>query len=144
MDYLKKQIRDSFKMEMIGTGIYRSLASQYREDENLRKRFIEFADQEENHGRMFKEYYKKTYGEKLRSGAFWLFTGKAAALAMRLIPLEKKLKKISAAERAAVKRIEEALASGEESGFHKIIKRILPDEKAHAALYNELFSIKAV
>lgn len=140
MESLKKQIKNSYKMEMIGTGIYRSLASQYRENENLKKRFIEFADQEEKHGRMFREYYKKTFGKKLKSGSLWLFTGRTAAFAMHFIPLEKKLKKIGAAETAAVKRIEEALASGEESGFHKIIKRILPDEKAHASLYGELFS----
>ncbi|NCB47769.1 hypothetical protein EOM81_12235 [bacterium] len=139
MEDLKKRIKGSFRMEMIGTGMYRSLASQYSGKAELSGRFLEFADQEEMHGRMFRELYKKNFGKEIGSGRLWLLTGKTAAFIMRPLPLEKKMKKLSTAESDAVKRIEEALAGECEPGLRKIISRILPDEKAHAALYGEIF-----
>ncbi|HOP29776.1 MAG TPA: ferritin family protein [Spirochaetota bacterium] len=139
MEDLKKRIRESFRMEMIGTGMYRALAAQYSGKAELSRRFMEFADQEEMHGRMFRELYRKNFGEEIGSGRLWLYTGKTAAFVIRPLSLEKKMKKLSIAESDAVKRIEEALAGECEPGFRKIISRILPDEKAHAALYGEIF-----
>lgn len=139
MEDLKKRIKESFRMEMIGTGMYRTLASQYREREYLSGRFTEFAGHEEMHGRMFRELYRKNFNEEVGNGKFWQFAGKTAAFIMRPLPLEKKLKKLNTAESDAVIRIEEALAGQCEPGFRKIISRILPDEKTHAALYGEIF-----
>jgi len=139
MNNLEKKVKESFRMEMIGTGMYRALASQYREKPDLSSRFREYADQEEMHGRLFREFYRKNFKGEIGNGKFWLFAGRAAAFFMRALTLEAKLKRISAIESGAVRQIEEALSPGEDSGIFKIMRRILPDEKAHAALYRELY-----
>ncbi|HOP62403.1 MAG TPA: ferritin-like domain-containing protein [Spirochaetota bacterium] len=140
MEDLKKRIRESFRMEMIGAGLYRALATQYRNRPELKETFTEFAGQEEMHGRMFRELYRKNFGKRIGNGKFWMFTGRSAAYIMGPLPLEKKLKKLSSAESDAVKKIEETLAGECDTGLRKIIERILPDEIAHAALYGKIFS----
>ncbi len=140
MDNVKKEITRSFRMEMLGTGMYRALANQYRKNSDLSLRFLEFAEQEAMHGRLFRELYRKNYGGAIGGGKLWLAAGRIAALSMRFLPLRAKLKRIGAVEAMAVRQIEDALADGGDSGFHRVIRRILPDEKAHAALYGELYS----
>ena len=135
----KKQVKESYRMERIGTGMYRALATQYRKRPELSKRFEEFSDQENMHGRLFQEFYRKNFGKKLRGEKLWYVSGVLAAIFMKPLPLTAKLKKIGAVESQAVTTIEHALASGEDTGFHKILKRILPDEKPHAGLYAEVF-----
>ena len=139
MKELQKLIRESYRMERIGTGIYRALAAQYQKRPELSQRFEEFSDQENMHGMLFQEYHRKTFGKAMKGERLWYLAGVAGAVSMRLLPLSVKLRIIGNAEIQAVAKIETALATGEESGFHKIIKRILPDEKAHAGLYAEIF-----
>ena len=140
MNELKKQVKESFRMEMIGTGIYHALSRQYKKSPEISNSLKEFSQQEEMHGKLFKQYYKKTFGKSIKGESFWQFAGRAAAIVMRPLSLETKLKKIGAAESQAVFRIEKALAGGEDTGYHKIIRRILPDEKAHAALHGQLYT----
>ncbi len=140
MNELQKQVKESFRMEMMGTGIYRALSRQYRHDSHVSQRLKDFSDQEAMHGRLFQQYYRKTFGKTLRGEKTWLFVGKLVALMIRPMSLESKLKKIGAIENKAVKRIEDAVSTGEDNGYIKIIKRILPDEKDHASLYGELYA----
>ncbi len=43
MNNLKQTVKKSFRMEMIGTGMYRALASQYKTRPDLQSRLREFA-----------------------------------------------------------------------------------------------------
>jgi rubrerythrin len=142
MDDLKPQILRSFRMEMIGTACYENLSKQYSVRlPEISKTFSQFSGHESMHGRLFKKCYKDLYGEEIRGEKFWLFIGKLSALSQILLPLKIKLKILSVVERQAVAQIEEALASGMKSGFHTILKTILPDEKAHAGLYAAWFTM---
>lgn len=140
MNELKKQVKESFRMEMMGTGLYRALSRHYRHNPHVSQRLMDFSEQEAMHGRLFQQYYRKTFGKTLRGEKTWLLTGRFVALIMRPMSLESKLKKIGTIENKAVQRIEDALSTGEDNGYIKIIKRILPDEKAHASLYGELYT----
>lgn len=142
MKELKKHIQQSFRMEMIGTGLYGALAKQYaKQDSRLQERLQTFSDDERMHGRLFKKCNQKLFGTSPGSEGFWLFMGKIAALAMRPLPLKSKLKKLSIAEQQAVQRIEAALAGGADSPFHKLIRVILRDEKTHAGFYDEWYAV---
>ncbi|HOC58664.1 MAG TPA: ferritin-like domain-containing protein [Smithellaceae bacterium] len=138
MEALKNQIQKSFRMEMIGTGLYDALAKQYgRKDQKLGKRLQTFSNDERMHGRLFQKCSQNLFGTPPQGEALWQFVGKMAAWAMRPLPLEAKLKKLSIAEKQAVERIEKALAAGENTSFHKAIRVILRDEKTHAKFYDE-------
>ena len=141
MKKIKDQIQRSFRMEMIGTGLYGALAKQYgRQDPKLRERLQSFSDDERMHGELFKKCSQKMYGESPGGEGFWLFVGKTIALAMRPLPLKSKLKKLSLAEQQAVERIEKNMAQGDISQFHRVIRTVLRDEKIHAGFYNEWYS----
>lgn len=143
-DNLKKTIKGSFRMEMIGTGLYRGLAKQYqKKDHDLSRRFSKFSNQEAMHGRLFKNYANDKFGQRFISGFFWQAMGRLAAFFMRPMPLNKKLKKIHAAEEDAVTRIEKVLTEDLDSEYRKIMKTILPHEIAHAALYSEVYTEKS-
>lgn len=138
MKDLKKEIQRSFRLEMIGTGLYSALAKQYgRQNPNLGERLQTFSDDERMHGRLFQKCSQNLYGNAPGGEQLWHFVGKMAAWAMRPLPLEAKLKKLNIAEKHAVEQIEQALATGEDTSFHKAIQVILRDEKAHAAFYDE-------
>lgn len=141
MNEIKGLITKSYRMEMIGTGVYRSLAAQYsKRRPKLSAKFRAYADQEFRHGRMFEQCHRNAFGKEIGGGAFWRLMGRAAAQMMRALPLKAKLKKLSRVESQAVADIEKALASGDCNGLEKVLRAILPDEKAHAALYGEWFS----
>lgn len=138
----KQQIMKSFRMEMLGTGLYRSLSSQYRNSEpKLSERFSAFAGHEYMHGRLFGKHFRKTYGESLQGEKFWIFMGRVMALMTRPMSLRTKMKRLSAIESRAVADIEKSLAGGGDEGLHKILRTILPDEKTHAGLYHEVFHL---
>lgn len=140
MDAIKGLINKSYRMEMIGTGVYRSLAAQYsKRRPKLSAKFRAYADQEFRHGRMFDQCHRQAFGQNIGGGAFWRFMGRLAAFLMRALPLKAKMKKLSRVEFQAVADIEKALAGGDCNGLEKVLKAILPDEKAHAALYREWF-----
>jgi rubrerythrin len=140
MNEMQGLIAKSYRMEMIGTGVYRSLAAQYGKSRPaLGARFAAYAEQEFRHGRMFEQCHRKAFGKGLNGGAFWRFMGQVAAFTMRALPLKAKLKKLSRVESQAVADIEQALAGGNANGLEKVLKAILPDEKAHAGLYREWF-----
>jgi len=142
MDALKKAIAKSFRMEMIGTGVYRSLAAQYRQSQpKLSGKFTAYAGQEYRHGRLFDRCHQKAFGKSIGGGLFWRFMGSGMALMMRVLPLKAKMKKLSHVEAQAVADIEKALTGGEgaDSGLVQVLRTILPDEKAHAALYRQWF-----
>lgn len=138
MKDLKRQIQRSFRMEMIGTGLYSALAKQYgRQNPNLGERLQAFSDDERMHGRLFKKCSRNLFGNEPGGESLWRFVGKMAAWSMRPLSLQAKLKKLSIAEKQAVKQIEQALATGSNTSFHKTIQVILRDEKTHAAFYAE-------
>ncbi|MDA8140369.1 MAG: hypothetical protein M0036_17115 [Desulfobacteraceae bacterium] len=140
MNEMKGLIAKSFRMEMIGTGVYRSLAAQYSKSRpKLSAKFRAYADQEFRHGRMFDQCHRNAFGQNIGGGAFWRFIGRVAAFMMRALPLKAKMKKLSRVEFQAVADIEKALAGGDRNGLEKVLRAILPDEKAHAALYGEWF-----
>lgn len=141
MRKIKDHIQRSFRMEMIGAGLYDALAKQYGgQDSKLRERLHSFSNDERMHGKLFKKCSQKMYDESPGGEGFWLFVGKTIALAMRPLPLKSKLKKVSLAEQEAVERIEKILAQGNISQFHRVIRAILQDEKIHAGFYNERYS----
>ena len=141
MNDMRPKVARSFRMEMVGTGLYRSLSSQYRKKApELSQRFQTFAGHEYMHGRLFGRYFQKTYGKTLQGERFWIFMGRVAAFMMRAMPLQKKMKKLSIIEAQAVADIEKVLAVSGDDRLHKIMKTILPDEKAHAGLYREVFN----
>jgi rubrerythrin len=141
MDQMKGQIIRSFRMEMMGTGIYRSFAAQYgNKNAELAERFLKFSQDEYMHGKLFAKLFLKHYGEMIRGEGFWIFMGRVMALLMRALPLEKKMKKLSIIESQAVKRIQRELPGCENPGLTRIMKTILPDEMTHAGLYGEWFA----
>ncbi len=141
MNDMRLKVAKSFRMEMVGTGLYRALSSQYRKTEpGLSERFHTFAGHEYMHGKLFGKYFQKTYGKTLQGEGFWIFMGRVAAFMMRAMPLKKKMKKLSIIEAQAVADIEKVLAVSGDDRLNKIMKTILPDEKAHAGLYREVFN----
>lgn len=63
MEALKNQIQKSFRMEMIGTGLYDALAKQYgRKDQKLGKRLQTFSNDERMHGRLFQKCSQNLFG----------------------------------------------------------------------------------
>ena len=140
MDELKGRVIRSYRMEMIGTGLYRSFAAQHGpRDAELGKRFLKFSEDEYMHGKLFSKFFLKTYGRMLRGEGFWIFMGRMAAAMMRMSSLEKKMKKLSRIESGAVKQIQRELPVCENPGLQRILKTILPDEMDHADLYQEWF-----
>lgn len=135
----QRQVKGSFRMELIGAGMYERLASQYRKNRPISEKFIRFSRQEAMHSRLFNEYHRQNYGRSLGGERLWRLLGQIAALAMGPLPLQRKLRKISVIEEQAVHRIREVLSKGEEKGLYKIVRRILPDEMEHAALCEEVF-----
>ncbi len=136
----RKKVKESFRMECIGAGMYKSLAKQYDKDEALSGTLLEFSNQEAMHGRLFNAYYRKNFRKDAGWRYFWFFIGMILAQAMRFLSNEKKFQKIAFVETQAVKNINKMLMSGEESDILKILKRILPDEMKHARLYSEVFN----
>lgn len=127
-------------MEMIGAGLYKGLAKQYKtRNNNLSQKFIKFSNQEAMHGHLFERYSKEKFNKKFISGFFWKWLGQFMALIMRFVPLNKKLMKLQAAEQNAVVRIEKTLTENIDAEYHKILIKILPHEKDHAGLYSEVF-----
>ena len=53
--------------------------------------------------------------------------------------MKKTLKKLHLIESRAVKDIEQELLTGAPTPYLEILKKILPDEKAHARLYSQLY-----
>lgn len=140
MDELKCRIIRSYRMEMMGTGLYRSFAAQHgRRNAELGRRFLKFSDDEYMHGKLFSKFFLKTYGRMIRGEGFWIFMGRVAAAMMRMSSLEKKMKKLSRIESGAVKQIQREIPVCENPGLRRILTTILPDEMAHAALYQECF-----
>ncbi len=140
MNDMSYRITRSFRMEMMGTGLYRSLSAQYRKSEpELSRRFSEFARQEHMHGRLFEKLAQKTFGKPLRGDKFWLFMGRLTAFLMRPLSLKSKMKKLSAIESQAVADIEKVLSGSVDDGLRTVMKTILPDEKVHAGLYRQIF-----
>lgn len=141
MSEMKGLITKSYRMEMLGTGVYHSLAQQYSKSRpRLSAKFMAYADQESRHGWMFDQYYRQAFGRGLGGGGFWRFMGRMAGFMMRTLPLRAKMRRLSRVETQAVADIEKALAAGNAKGLEKVLRAILPDEKAHAALYAEWFS----
>jgi rubrerythrin len=141
MNDFKRNLKHSFKMEMIGTGIYSGLSREFRaKNPDLSKTFMEFSKQEEMHGKLFQKLFNNLYGKSFKSGFFWKITGRFAAFMMRPIPLRKKLKKLQIAEQDAVNKIEKLLKEKTEPELMKVLKVIYPHEILHASLYNELFN----
>jgi hypothetical protein len=142
MDELKKAITKSFRMEMIGTGVYRSLAAQYRKSQpKLSDKFLAYGGHEYRHSQLFEQCHQKAFGKSIGGGVFWRLMGRGMALTMRALPLKAKMKKLSRVEAQAVADIEKALAGGggADNGLMQVLQTILPDEKAHAALYRQWF-----
>lgn len=141
MEISKKQVKASFRTEMLAAGLYSALARQYgKKNSGLYQRLKEASDQEYMHGRMFNQFYKNRFNKNAGNEKIWQAAGRFAAFMMRPVSLENKLRSLSKKESAAVARIEERLKCGDDPSFLKILNRILPDEKSHAAIYGEIFA----
>lgn len=138
MDKFKKQVRSSFRSEMTGAGYYAAIAAQYgpRHSE-LGEMLRKASDDEHMHGRLFRQFYNSAFNSSPGNEKFWIAAGRLAAFLKRPVSLEKKLKELAAIESRAVKTIEAVLSGEADSPFHKILRRILPDEKHHASIYDE-------
>lgn len=140
MAVVKEAVKRAFRMEMVGAGLYRSLASQYSAKEpELAACFSRFSQDEYKHGRLFAKLFQKSTGKKLKGRLFWMMGGRMLAFFMRPLSLQSKMKKLRHIETGAVRRIEQDLPLCEDPGLARILKTILPDEKAHAALYGNHF-----
>lgn len=145
MNFTKQKTRLFFYAEMTGAGMYRAMAEQYSRKPELSSRFRLFGDQEAMHGRLFREHYRKISGKTLAGENLCMLNGKIYAYMTGLIPLRAKLKMMSLTEAIAAANIEMNLEKpdgSDGSGFYKIMKRIFPDEKAHAGLYDEIYGKK--
>lgn len=141
MDEFKKMVQSSFRTEMIGAGLYSALSRQYgRKNSTLGERLKRASEDEHMHGRLFRQFYSSAFNQNPGGEKLWMTIGGIIACLQLVIPLEKKLKTLSAIEAKAVRQIEDELKGGADSPFHKILKRILPDEKSHAAIYNEFYN----
>ncbi|TAL33630.1 MAG: ferritin-like domain-containing protein [Spirochaetes bacterium] len=141
MDNLESLVRGSFRKEMLASGLYAVLAMQYaKKNPKLGARLREAAEQEHMHGRLFKHYYFNRFNKQAGNESFWKAVGRFIAGMMTVMPLKKKLNSLSGKESDAVRMIEAALAAGLEPSYQKILRRILPDEKSHAAIYKEEYS----
>jgi rubrerythrin len=144
MEKLKPEILRSFRMEMIGTGCYETLALKFAGSKpELSQKFRKMAESERSHGVMFQKCHKNLFGSEMSGEKFWLFMGKLSAVSQALLPLRIKLKILSSVEKLAVWQIDTMLSGGGTSAFHEILRSILPEEKKHAALYDEWFGRKA-
>ncbi len=135
----QRKIRESFRMECVGAGMYTRLARQYRRHGPISEKFARFSGQEAMHGRLLSEYHRRNYGRALGGGRLWRAVGAILAIVMGPVPLKKKMKRISAIERRAVEDIRAILSGDGDEGFASIVKQILPDEVEHASLYVEIF-----
>jgi rubrerythrin len=141
MGDLKLQVRSSFRTEMFAAGLYAVLANQCsRKNALLSERLREVSEQEAMHGRLFRQYYRNSYNEEPGSEKLWTAIGKFAGGMTKFVSLEKKLKSLSEKESAAVQKIEAKLKCDDDPSYLKILKRILPDEVSHAAVYGEVFT----
>ncbi len=140
MNKLKISVKNSFRTEMIAAGLYAVLAHQYgKKNPEIGKRFSKASEEEHMHGKLFRQYFRNKFNEDAGNEKIWISAGKIAGVVMMLIPLKKKLKNLSIKESDAVKKIEYLISGNSDASFIKILKRILPDEVSHAAIYGEVF-----
>lgn len=140
MGDLKSNVKSSFRTEMIATGLYAVLAEQCsKNNPALSERLRKVSQEEHMHGRLFRQYYNNSYSEEPGNEKIWISAGKFAGRMMTFMPMKKKLKSLRDKESAAVERIEAILKCGDETSFNTILRRILPDEVSHAAVYGENF-----
>lgn len=138
---MKSKIRLSYRMELVGQGYYSRLADQYGSKyPELADKMRLFSRHEHKHSKLFAKLYSEMYGKQPGYEWIWRNIGKMAGFILRPLSLEKKLKRLSSVEKMAVKQIEKALQTGQEGGYFKVIKAILPDEERHAALYDEFIT----
>lgn len=137
---LKAKIKWSCRFEYIGAGYYFKLSESYSEDKNLSDIFKKFAKHELKHGIMFNSFYKKNYKTSLGKN-LWLYLGKFTATVQRPIPIKWKLKILSSIEGLATKQIERIIQSGNPDPYMNLLKKILPDEVAHASIYRKLYPV---
>ncbi|PKL16582.1 MAG: hypothetical protein CVV49_15460 [Spirochaetae bacterium HGW-Spirochaetae-5] len=141
MGDLKLQVKSSFRTEMFAAGLYSALADQCRrENPELGARLKKISGEEQMHGKLFRQYYFNAYKDEPGSEKLWIIIGKSAGRLIRFIPLRKKLKSLSDKEAAAVLKIEAKLKCDDDPSYQKILKRILPDEVSHAAMFGEIFN----
>ncbi len=141
MEDLKKQVKGSFRTEMVAAGLYAVLAEQYgKKNRDIYDKLKEASEQEFMHGRMFNQFMRSRWGHSAGNEKIWIALGRFAAHVMRPLSLEKKLKSLSGKESDAVNRIEQRLKCGDDPSFLKVLTRILPDEKSHAEIYGKIFA----
>lgn len=141
MEDLKLQVKSSFRTEMVAAGLYAVLAEQYgKKNRDLYDKLKEASEQEHMHGRMFNQFMRNRWGHDAGNEKAWIAAGRFAARIMRPVPLEKKLKSLGRKESEAVYRIKQRLKCDEDPAFLKVLTRILPDEKSHAAIYGKIFA----
>jgi hypothetical protein len=136
MDKMRFQLKLSYRVEMLGTGHYRSLAAGCeKKHPDLAKALKEYAEHEYEHGELFKKCYVDMYKKNPASEGFWLGVGKCMTAMSFALPLKLKLKNASLVEKLAVKQLERDIKTGAQNRYIEIAKKILPDEKKHADLY---------
>jgi rubrerythrin len=136
MNKLKFQIKLSFRVELFGTGFYRTLSKQYNQKyPTLSKMLDKAAAQEYGHSKLFNACYHELFNKKLGAEKFWLGFGSSQSYLIFALPLSLKLKLAKLTELLAVKQFERDISSGDKNKYIEIVKKILPDEKDHAEIY---------
>jgi rubrerythrin len=138
MDKLKFQIKLSYRVELFGTGFYDGLASRYRKKyPELSKKLHKYAVHEYKHSRLFNKCYADLFGKELGWEWFWRGFGRWQSYLLFALPVKLKLKMASLTEVLAVKQLERDVATGQKNKYIEIAKKIIPEEKEHANIYQE-------
>jgi rubrerythrin len=137
---MKLKLRFFRAVELFATGYFRVLSAQYTgKHPDIAKKLLEFADNEYDHSRMFGKCYLDMFGKSPGREATWIGLGKFQAFINRLLPLRLKIKIVCSLEDLAIRSILKEIESGESNKFIDVLKKILPDERKHAALYRMLY-----
>ena len=139
MNIMKMQLKWACRVEHLASGFYHSLSRRYGKNPRISEILSAFSKDELKHGLMFKKGYKVEFGKDLMGGP-WVLCGKTLAVLQYPIPLRWKLKTLSMLEYLATRLIRHELKLEEPNRYRDIVRRILPDEEKHAALYSQLYA----
>ena len=139
MNMMKIQLKWACRVEHLASGFYHTLSKRYRKQAEVSQILSQFSKDELKHGLMFKKGYRVEFGKKLIVGP-WVTLGKTLAFLQYPVPLRWKLKNLNMLESFAVKIMNHELNAKESNRYRDIVRRILPDEEAHAALYSKLYA----
>lgn len=139
MPSMKMQIRWAWRLEIMATGFYRTMAQHHADMPKLAAVFEEFGKDEFMHAGWYNHLHFQTYGKKMNSQNFWLWIGRMVAGWLRKKDLDTKLEQVSETEWKAVRALEKGIEKGPPSPFWEIAQRTLPDEQKHAEWFRRWY-----